>query len=219
MRILALLAIVCAGIVSAIWLLFPEEELRYRLTVEAEVDGKSYTGSSVIAVTYADTTRVFGSMGGYGKKPKGEAVVLDFGARGLVFGLLEDPHGNVDWAAYLPLLVWKLPSGRDYLSEVRRLKTLRGPREVPPLHWPKFVRFRDTSDPRSVELLHPDLAPWFGPGARLTRMTIEPTDEAVTTVVISHLPWLANRTYLGGAKSSIDAPLGLQARMTNTERY
>src|SRR2546427_12145951 len=70
---------------------FPSETIRYRLALEAEVDGKPAVGSGVIEVTRQDTTRIFRTMGGIGAIVKGEAVFLDLGERGSVFALL---HGH-----------------------------------------------------------------------------------------------------------------------------
>jgi hypothetical protein len=66
--------------------IFPSATVRYRLTWEADVDGKTVTGSGVIQVMRQDTTAIE-ALGGYGAVIKGEAVVLDLGSRGQLFAL------------------------------------------------------------------------------------------------------------------------------------
>jgi hypothetical protein len=56
---------------------------------------------------------------------------------------------------------------------------------------PMLVRFRDISDPKSVERVGPnDLATSFGPGVKHVRAMIEITDAPVTTGIEARLGWL-----------------------------
>jgi hypothetical protein len=55
-----------------------------------------------------------------------------------------------------------------------------------------LVTFADESDPTSVALVDPDdLAATFGEGTALRRITIELTDEPVTTGIKERLGWLS----------------------------
>ena len=57
---------------------------------------------------------------------------------------------------------------------------------------PTIVRFRDIADPKSVEQVDPDdLAKSFGPGVKLKSLTVQMTDEPVTTGIEKRLGWLA----------------------------
>jgi len=58
---------------------------------------------------------------------------------------------------------------------------------------PVLVRFRDPSDPASVEIVNPtNLAAAFGPGVVLKHAVIEITDDPVTKAIETRLPWLAS---------------------------
>ncbi len=69
-------------------LAFPSVTVRYRLTLDAVVDGVPKTGSGVIEVTYGKQSRLAG------QHPlvigvTGEAVALDLDSRGSIFALLK----------------------------------------------------------------------------------------------------------------------------------
>jgi hypothetical protein len=54
-----------------------------------------------------------------------------------------------------------------------------------------LVRFKNPSDPRSVERVDPtNLAASFGPGARILQATLAIADEPVTTNLETQLAWL-----------------------------
>jgi hypothetical protein len=54
-----------------------------------------------------------------------------------------------------------------------------------------LVRFRDVRDPKTVEKVDPDdLAASFGPGVVLRRITVQLTDDPVTTGLADTLPWV-----------------------------
>lgn len=55
---------------------------------------------------------------------------------------------------------------------------------------PQFVRFADISDPKSIELVDPDdLAATFGDGYKLKRITIQITDDRVTSGISRRFSW------------------------------
>lgn len=57
--------------------------------------------------------------------------------------------------------------------------------------YPMLVTFSDLGDPASVERVDPDdLAASFGDGVRLKRVTVQMTDDPVTTGITTRLPWL-----------------------------
>jgi hypothetical protein len=56
-----------------------------------------------------------------------------------------------------------------------------------------LVTFGDLADPTSVARVDPDdLASTFGEGVRLRRITVELTDDLVTTGIEKRLGWLPN---------------------------
>ena len=71
----------------------PSVTLRYRLTLNAQVEGRPVTGSGVIQVTYAKNPQFLGASAQISIAEKGEAVVLDLASRGVLFALLKgDRH-------------------------------------------------------------------------------------------------------------------------------
>ena len=67
---------------------YPSVTVRYRLTLEAQVEGEPKTGSGVIEVTYSKIVQLWGRTD-LGIGVRGEAVVLDLGSRGTLFALLK----------------------------------------------------------------------------------------------------------------------------------
>src|ERR1700730_11789907 len=80
------LGIILALIVAAVVVYrvtFPSVSVRYRLTLEAQVDGEPKTGSGVIEVTYSKQSR-FAGQSDLIIDYRGEAVVLDLSSRDTV---------------------------------------------------------------------------------------------------------------------------------------
>jgi hypothetical protein len=129
-------------------------------------------------------------------------VVVDLGARGLLFGLLVGENGNPDYAWMLPGLVFErrgiirrenyIGSPMDQLTQIRPKAEFQAskPGETPFPELPMLVRFRDIADPKTVERVDPnDLAASFGPGVKFSRATIEIVDDPVTTGIEKRLVW------------------------------
>ena len=175
------------------------QSIRYRLTAEVETPKGSWSGSSVIeAKTNRRITRV---------KATGEAVAVDLPNGQMLFVLLRSAS-MVDWAATLP----GIPLPEDDLSTgvfkerqaqlERQLDAVSRDRTVYYLwgdgvpkdraqYLPYMVRFRDLSDPKTVEQVDPaDLAKTFGPGVRLKSLTVQVTDTPVTKGIEKRLRWL-----------------------------
>src|SRR5947209_1047839 len=86
MKWLGILVAVLAVSIVAYWVAYPSLTLRYRLTLEAEVDGKPLTGASVVEVTYSKQPKIRSDLI---VTYRGEAVILDLGDRGTLFALLK----------------------------------------------------------------------------------------------------------------------------------
>ena len=175
--------------------------VRYRLRAEVETPSGVKSASSVIEVTMNRAITNY--------KLHGEAVAVDLPDGQVMFVLLRSPT-NVDWAASLPGFV---PPESDIptqtfkerqAQEERQLAWIRADRAVHYVwggdvakdqsqYLPYIVRFRDLHDPKSVEQVDPlDLAKSFGPGYRLTSLTVQSTDEAVTMGITRRLNWLSS---------------------------
>lgn len=172
-----LIAAIVAGLAIVAFQLFtPIATVRYRLTLEAEVDGKPATGSGVIEVTYAKAAGLL-SPGDYGASVRGEAVALDLGDKGTLFALLKEGQDSRSAPDYIVLRAFNFSGGalpRPADDGIRQVGRLSGKVELPLKSLPLLVRFRDINDPLTVEKLDPfNLEASFGSGVRLNRATME----------------------------------------------
>lgn len=214
------LAIALAAVIGAVILYktaYPSVTLRYRLTLEAEVDGQPKTGSGIIEVTYSKQPEIAAQRElsiGY----RGEAIVLDLGDRGKLFALLKAGADSRSGPEWIVLRAFDLPGGsfpRPVEEGVKQVGSLSGKRELPLESLPFLVRFRNINDPMTVERVGPlNIAERFGAGTKLVRATLEivpagiwplnafgVTGEPVTTGIQERLNWLhrLNGGYLDGA--------------------
>ncbi|MCS3725869.1 hypothetical protein [Bradyrhizobium betae] len=181
------------------------ETIRYRLTINVEVDGKLVSGSGVVQVKQSDTRGLFGSMGGFGNEVSGEAVVVDLGLHGTLFALLHGPkagYGDLGGPAWMLFHAFAdlIKSETDPLPQVRLLREQHAHRVLKVDEVPMLVRFRDLDDPKSVEQIDPrNLAATFGSGVSLRDVAIEVTQDPLTAGIQAKLPWLkAMKTHLDG---------------------
>lgn len=161
---------------------------RYRLTAVVETPEGARTGSSVIEVHWTEAGPAFGIQSGAGYSVHGEAVAVDLPGGQTLFVLLRSSD-NSDWAAWA--LQDVVPNVKDLRGADRQPHSV--PRQVEVLHeqvdnYPMFVRFANSADPMSVEQVAPeDLAKAFGSGYRLKSLTVQVTDDAVTTGIAKKL--------------------------------
>ena len=185
---------------------------RYRLTVEVATPQGVRSGSSVIEVRTAragDLAIV--SPRALSSSARGEAVAVDLPGGQILFALLRSDT-NSEWAkggfeqlaAVTPIKEAEKMDD-EYGARSARVLLLKGPQVLPrqapfavsrgakptdpPTAYPMLVRFRDIADPKSVERVDPDaLAKSFGPGTTLRSITVERTEDAVTTGIARRLP-------------------------------
>ena len=186
---------------------------RYRLTVEVETPEGLRTGSSVIEARPRRGVAFPGpEAASLLVDHSGEAVVVDLGARGILFALLTPAHathvtGGYEWA----LMPGPHPPelATDPAARYRALAAVRGNVEVRQDRLPLLVRFRDVRAPASVERVYPDdLERPFGADVRLRRITVEITNDAVEHRIADVLPWLPqyvsdNGRRLNGTRSLV----------------
>jgi hypothetical protein len=123
---------------------------------------------------------------------RGEAVMVQLHDGRILFALLSpDVHQTVN-AAFGSGIAAKL-AARDEGKVV-----VLAPPVQPEATWgesgyPRLVRFVDLTDPSTAEKIVPtNLASSFGSGTSLKQITVQMTDEPVTSRVESYLPWLSN---------------------------
>jgi hypothetical protein len=167
----------------------------YRMTVTVDTPEGMKVGSAVREVIYGGHTTGGGGPG-MDLQCKGEAVVVDLGSRGILFGILRN------WA------------GPDYCTDML-LRVFHGGVQLKPdsvplegkvtlttANYPTFVYFRDITDPKtaepvlemggeqksSIEADHFEKI--FGSGVSLKEITVEMTTDPVTKGIERHLAWL-----------------------------
>lgn len=157
----------------------------------------------------------------YSSSFRGEAVAVDMGSRGTLFLTLtssvrmfpENVFRRTGLFASLPK-----EEQSDRISLLNFLADQPGAKAAlecaAPYNGecPYFVRFRDISDPMSVEEVDPkNLAASFGPGVHLRRVSIEITDDDITKGIRKKLLWLdrLEGNYLNGGSTSRGSALGL----------
>ncbi len=208
---------------------------RYRLTVEVETPEGVRTGSSVIEVHTSVAGRYsIPTPGVVSHRVIGEAVTVDLGSRGNLFALLRTEN-DLDWpgnimfrmAHDLPRVHFqggKYDSDRNFQAQFMAMLQHRDlvvlpsgfPSPLSPkgrMARPLLVRFKNLADPGTIEKLDPDdLVRTFGEGVRLRWITVQITDDPVTTGIVKKLPWLlnvhGNLTKVPSGKSINDMPFG-----------
>jgi hypothetical protein len=172
------------------------ESYRYKLTLAVNTPDGVKRGSSVVEVLFWDVSiPARGTM----HKLRGQALYLDLGpdARPLIALLtshLYPKYGeNIRWSRdggpslrLMARLYDIAPSG-----DIPRIARLRGPREITPGDLPDLVTFADVNDPKTVIEVDPNgLHRTLGPGVSWNEITLESTDEPITTGIKAKLLWL-----------------------------
>ena len=197
--------------------------LRHKLTLEAEAGGETHSASSVVENGVRGVIQ-FSLSPTIGIGQQGEALYLDLGpkCRPLI-ALLgrravnteQKPAtynyraGNFERIAALygaAAPQWRKGKFYEWIDGWDAFAGLRGAKDITPANLPDLVTFADINDPKTV--MEVDAA---NPGAALNcdfkwkRITIEVTDEPVTTGIEKKLAWLE------GLHGSIGKDLGLDA--------
>ncbi len=177
------------------------ETYRYKLTLAVETPQGVKRGASVVEVMfYKVSIPERGTM----HKLRGEALYLDLGpgARPLIALLTKQLHPKYGedqrWTRDAgPELRWfsriyGLTPSEDFIDDVPRIASARGPRKITPADLPDLVTFADIKDPSSVIEVDPgNLQATLGPNIAWNEITLESTDEPITTAIRTKLPWLS----------------------------
>ncbi|TIX49439.1 hypothetical protein [Alteraurantiacibacter aquimixticola] len=214
---------------------FPD--YHYKMTVY--VGGQAF--SSVRAVEQEEVSSVVDSTGRTVKTSmRGEAVIIDH-PNGRTYYALIGKSGSPQYGAFaaelalMPLVTKAQSASTDNWTgenqsgdldlrarDHQAMVAIEGPQElrrrvpVDELRrhsgsgdpdfpaWPMFVTFSDPADPRTVREVSPD-------SLGVERITIEITDEDVTTGIEERLGWLSRLGggYLSGRGTAVGSPYGL----------
>jgi hypothetical protein len=173
------------------------ESYWYKLTLAVNTPDGIKRSSSV---TEWDFWEVSFPERGIPHRLRGEALYLDLGpgARPLIALLTshlhEKPHHGVIWDWSGGDLLFRLYGLRstNFMDDVARLARMRGPRKITPADLPDLVTFADVNDPKSVVEVNPnDLSATLGQNVTWNEITLEATNEPITTGIKSKLPWLS----------------------------
>lgn len=174
--VVGLLIIVALAAVMRYQVAYPSVTVRYRLTLEAQVDGELKTASAVREVTYSKQPQLAAQHElsiGY----RGEAVALDLGSRGTLFALLKAGRDERSGPEWIVLRAFDFDGGSlpsPVELGIEQVARLSGKRELPLDSLPVLVRFRDPSDLRTVEQVNPfNIGERFGADTKLVRATLE----------------------------------------------
>ncbi|MQX37503.1 hypothetical protein, partial [Roseospira navarrensis] len=189
------LAVTSSSSVSATW--------RYRITVVVDTPEGPVSGSAVRELSVRSGGRYGPPEATVSAEIRGEAVVVDLGARGLLFALISDISDSAFYQAFpvpdghgastpegIWYYKWLEPGHRAALD----------PDAYP--GYPRMVTFDDLSDPMSVRLVYglPDrkrtdvptrtdaFEDVFGPGVHVREVILETTSDPVTWQVHGILP-------------------------------
>ncbi len=162
-----------------------------KMTIEVEVDGQLYTGSSVVEVYVIANDPLTKQLGySYQFGASGEAAFVELPGNRYLFALLDGgPPGSEPQTNALAIFKDQLPrKGGERFSI---LSKSRFKQDIPRSHLPLLVTFTDISDPATVQKVDPEnLAATFGSGVSLKRLTLELTDESVTEGKIEQLKFM-----------------------------
>jgi hypothetical protein len=160
---------------------------RFRLIIEAEVEGVVHTGTGVIEVLTTDYKVGSAETAGLRSWVFGDAVFLDLGKGQNVVALLAlGPHVTRD----IDLLDFHAFREKNPNLRIEDLPTLTGRIELPGKLLPTLVTFSDLNDPKSAkEVGFTEFERVFGPNVHFRGAWIEMTKDAVTRGIEKRLLW------------------------------
>ena len=169
---------------------------RYRIAVEVNTPAGVRTGSAVREIRWSRMPTLTSESHSIFIKQIGEAVAVDLPGRKTLFVLVGDAQETI-LAGFFSIVGGKGAMGA-LLKEADRTKHVytfpsRDVLRRYHLAYPRFVTFNDPADPLSVIEVDPaEPAATLGPGYSIKRVTIQMTDEPVTSGIRKRLPWLSS---------------------------
>jgi hypothetical protein len=202
---------------------YTQQVYYYKLTLTVDTPDGIKSAFNVVKVR-AHAGALFGMSGfsGGGSTVTGEALYLDLGPnkRPLIALLSAVPADRVDrslypgrrgrWEEDHPSRLLLQLYGDDYrhgedkpVDGIKRLAKYRGKQPLPAVDLPELITFADINDPLSVMAVdekNPSLA--LQQNVTWRSLTLEVTDEPMTTGILKKLPWLAGIGILSGHTTS-----------------
>lgn len=164
---------------------YPSYTINYKLTISVDTPEGIKTGSTVRQISEHKALTAI-DLPDVGRAPDviGEAVVVDLGKQGLLFGLISN-RSYREFLEAFPATNVKQSGGR-----IRYYKTLPlGSKAVVKKNRPTLVYFKDADDPKTLErLVYGDLSKSFGEGVKTLDVTVEITNKPITRGIEKYLP-------------------------------
>lgn len=173
-----------------------DKAYRFRMTVQVETPQGLSTGSSVYEVKALKTHDLVTGGKGSRTELRGEAVAVDMPDGKVLFALLRlaNAVGGRDDLAYMSMRALDPAFDGNRLDSADRIASsegVRSPSEVPPSDYPLLITFADTADPKSVRQVDPaDPAVALDVEAKIKHVTVEKTDQDVSSGIEKRLGWL-----------------------------
>jgi hypothetical protein len=178
---------------------------RYKLTLSLNTPEGVKTGYNVVEARYGEFSF---PMKGEPHDIWGEGIYIDLGPgrRPLVALLTNAPRPDeqirdMRWWDDVPtdIFVRLCLHQTTYRSGVDTASTIaagcKAPFGISKSDLPDLVTFDDANDPGTVRKVDPDRrGVWLGPDISWRSMTLQATDEPLTTGIESHLPWISTMT-------------------------
>ncbi len=207
-KIILLSALLLVSLYGCFKVTFPSYTNRFRLTMAFNIDGQTYSGSSVIEVLWAGQLNM--GQGPYSPYIRGQAVFIDLGQRGAIVAVLYLSGGN-DRAVGVESLTRRAFSTRQHpiaIPEgVPELSRLTGRRDLAPDNMPGLIWFSNVEDEKSARVVTVgELPSLFGPTARLDAAFIEITTDPIVIDIDQKLPWYRALAYRQKGHSIISEP-------------
>lgn len=178
--------VILASVVISLSACRSEYDWHQKLTVTVNTPTGEKSGSSVVGIQLW-FGRLPLSGGEWASKVSGEATVVEVAPGQYLFALLGDSRGQSSAELALQTFWDDLPHTPSE-ENWRTLSKLRATRPVPLKEYPLLVTFADINDPKSARRVDPqDLAAAFGPGFELKSITLEITDDSVSSGFISSI--------------------------------
>jgi hypothetical protein len=180
-------ALLVLGLYGCFQIAFPTYVDRFRLTMSFNIDGREYTGSSVIEAHY--TRQPNGRS--YAVHVRGQAVFIDLGARGAIVAALQTGARDIgDNSVGVTGLPFKAFGTSEHQITTPDLPKLSGRRDLTPDNMPRLMWFSNVADAGSARVFTiKELPALFGPTARLSAATIEITSDPIVIDIDQKLPW------------------------------
>ena len=176
-------------------------EYRYKITVNVQTPEGIKSGSTVRLVKDQERKYQMINLPESTSPPSiyGEAVVVDLGAKGKLFGLINSnsyrelfaatPHGTSGSATIEGINYYNsLEVGNKYYLKIKG-------------YWPDFVMFEDLSDPMSVKAVNKEnISEQLGAGYSIKNVEIEITDKELKCNILKQVP-VFHQQYLAWRKT------------------